>query len=124
MKKSVLILIMGTVVITFISSGMIMSAEKLTAVNSGSEIQAVQKQKTETPVKQEYTCPMHPEVIKDKAGKCPKCGMNLVLKEVKKDVYTCPMHSEVVQDKMGKCPKCGMNLVLKQPEKKVETIKK
>jgi len=27
---------------------------------------------------QEYTCPMHPEVIKNEPGKCPKCGMNLV----------------------------------------------
>jgi Cu2+-exporting ATPase len=26
----------------------------------------------------QYTCPMHPEVIKDKPGKCPKCGMDLV----------------------------------------------
>lgn len=25
-----------------------------------------------------YTCPMHPEVISDKLGRCPKCGMNLV----------------------------------------------
>ena len=28
--------------------------------------------------KQLYTCPMHPDVISDKPGKCPKCGMNLV----------------------------------------------
>jgi|GEM_PF-4652385 len=27
-----------------------------------------------------YTCPMHPEVTSDAAGKCPKCGMDLVLK--------------------------------------------
>jgi len=27
---------------------------------------------------QQYTCPMHPEVIKDGPGQCPKCGMNLV----------------------------------------------
>jgi hypothetical protein len=27
---------------------------------------------------QKYTCPMHPEVIVDKPGKCPKCGMTLV----------------------------------------------
>ena len=25
-----------------------------------------------------YTCTMHPEVVKDKPGKCPKCGMTLV----------------------------------------------
>jgi hypothetical protein len=28
-----------------------------------------------------YTCPMHPEVISDKQGQCPKCGMDLILKE-------------------------------------------
>jgi Cu2+-exporting ATPase len=27
---------------------------------------------------QKYTCPMHPEVVQDKPGNCPKCGMNLV----------------------------------------------
>jgi uncharacterized protein YycO len=28
-----------------------------------------------------YTCPMHPEVTSDKAGKCPKCGMDMVVKK-------------------------------------------
>ncbi len=27
---------------------------------------------------QKYTCPMHPDVISDKPGKCPKCNMELV----------------------------------------------
>jgi hypothetical protein len=27
-----------------------------------------------------YTCPMHPEVVSDHPGKCPKCGMDLVKK--------------------------------------------
>lgn len=25
-----------------------------------------------------YTCPMHPEIVHDKPGMCPECGMNLV----------------------------------------------
>ena len=34
---------------------------------------------------QNYTCPMHPEVITDHPGNCPKCGMKLVpLKEKKR----------------------------------------
>ena len=28
-----------------------------------------------------YTCSMHPEVISDKPGKCPKCGMELIEKK-------------------------------------------
>ena len=27
-----------------------------------------------------YTCSMHPEVVQDKPGDCPKCGMKLVEK--------------------------------------------
>jgi len=63
--------------------------------------------------KVEYTCPMHPEVISDKPGQCPKCGMDLVIKVAKVE-FTCPMHPEVISDKPGKCPKCGMDLVKKE----------
>ena len=28
----------------------------------------------------QYTCSMHPDVVQDKAGKCPKCGMDLTEK--------------------------------------------
>jgi rubrerythrin len=72
---------------------------------------------------QQYTCPMHPEVITNKPGKCPKCGMTLVKMEAKKvmemksDVYTCPMHPEVKSDKPGKCPICKMNLVKEKKDK-------
>lgn len=37
----------------------------------------------ETQVHEEYTCPMHPQVVKDKPGTCPVCGMDLVKKSAK-----------------------------------------
>lgn len=30
-----------------------------------------------------YTCPMHPEIVSDAPGNCPKCGMKLVAKNSK-----------------------------------------
>ncbi len=36
---------------------------------------------TTAPVGATYTCVMHPEVISNKPGKCPKCGMTLVVKK-------------------------------------------
>src|SRR5437588_7427765 len=38
---------------------------------------------TPKPETTQYTCVMHPEVVRDHPGKCPKCGMELV--PVKKD---------------------------------------
>ena len=32
-----------------------------------------------------YTCTMHPEVVRSKPGKCPKCGMKLVPMKKKMD---------------------------------------
>lgn len=34
---------------------------------------------TPQPKKQLYRCPMHPQVMQDHPGRCPICGMNLVL---------------------------------------------
>ena len=38
-------------------------------------------QPTTLPAAMKYTCTMHPEVVSDKPGKCPKCGMDLVPKK-------------------------------------------
>jgi Heavy metal binding domain len=42
--------------------------------------------------KQKYTCTMHPEVVMDHPGNCPKCGMKLVPR--KKDKRSTPKNRE------------------------------
>jgi FtsP/CotA-like multicopper oxidase with cupredoxin domain len=59
-----------------------------------------------------YSCPMHPDVVSDEAGKCPKCGMKLLPTAAPAETtYVCPMHPDVVSDSPDRCPKCGMKLV-------------
>jgi FtsP/CotA-like multicopper oxidase with cupredoxin domain len=58
-----------------------------------------------------YACPMHPEVIGDEPGRCPKCGMTLLATVAAPIGYACPMHPEVTGDQPDRCPECGMKLV-------------
>ncbi|MBE2228820.1 MAG: efflux RND transporter periplasmic adaptor subunit, partial [Ignavibacteria bacterium] len=40
----------------------------------------IQKNNTESSANEIYTCPMHPQIIQDRPGQCPICGMDLVKK--------------------------------------------
>lgn len=72
--------------IAILFSGMSVFAVHLPGGNVLSDTTKTKKVK---PAKVQYTCPMHPEVLSDKPGKCPKCGMDLVKKQpVKKAVKT------------------------------------
>ena len=80
--------------------------------------------KTGTTFLSNYTCPMHPNVMSNTTGKCPKCGMDLTLskkEQLKREVvklYTCPMHPEVVSNCAGTCAKCSSKLVVNRTSSK------
>ena len=56
------------------------SAATVFAANATNPVSDTTKTKKVKPAKVQYTCTMHPEVVMDKPGKCPKCGMTLVKK--------------------------------------------
>jgi len=88
-----------------------------------------------------YSCPMHAEVVDDKPGKCPICGMTMEpvrlafvwtcrnqteitafeagkrkdgtdrVRVTKAVTFTCPVHSKVNELNPGKCPTCKRTLV-------------
>jgi FtsP/CotA-like multicopper oxidase with cupredoxin domain len=58
-----------------------------------------------------YACPMHPEITSQEPGRCPNCGMKLLITATA-TAYACPMHPEVTSAEPGRCPKCGMKLLV------------
>jgi len=60
-----------------------------------------------------YACPMHAEIVATWEGKCPICGMKLVVEPTgtaRPTAFACPMHPEITATWAGTCPKCGMTL--------------
>ncbi|HEX4949892.1 MAG TPA: heavy metal translocating P-type ATPase [Blastocatellia bacterium] len=77
-------------------------------------LQPSPKPQPPAPAGTKYICPMDPEIVSDKPGACPKCGMalepDMPAAPLTKVEYTCPMHPEIVRDEPGDCPICGMAL--------------
>lgn len=87
-----------------------------------------------SPVAGKWLCPMHPDVVRDKPGECPLCGMDL--QRVSGEAangghagaggevhaghaaetppeptrWVCPMACEPARDAPGRCGVCGMEL--------------
>jgi mono/diheme cytochrome c family protein len=59
----------------------ILEKERWNLVNYIKSLGPKKTEATTKAAKVVYTCPMHPEVVSDVPGKCPKCGMDLVKKE-------------------------------------------
>ncbi|MCM3878921.1 MAG: hypothetical protein ND807_02325 [Vicinamibacterales bacterium] len=57
-----------------------------------------------------WTCPMHPDVLDDRKGKCSVCGMDLEPVRLV-TVWTCPVHGVIFEPEPGKCRICSRQLV-------------
>ena len=80
-----------------------------------------------------YTCSMDPQVVSDKVGECPICGMNLEMQtklatntlvglqgpligsyDEWAEGYTCPMHPDELSDNPGICIACNCKMEMTQ----------
>jgi RND family efflux transporter MFP subunit len=127
--KVIIGLITGIIIVAVIIIGSSILSDKEDGGNSS--MNAAREENVQL-----WTCPMHPEVIMQEPGQCPKCSMDLVLvnqpgnkkqmeshqqsNEETKQIWTCGMHPEVLLSEPGQCPKCRMDLV---PVKQTSTNK-
>jgi predicted RNA-binding Zn-ribbon protein involved in translation (DUF1610 family) len=57
-----------------------------------------------------WTCPMHPDVLEDKKGKCNICGMDLEPVRLV-TVWKCPVHGVIEETRPGQCRICSRTLI-------------
>jgi RND family efflux transporter MFP subunit len=107
----------------FMEPGTVGGAEPIIAATEQSEAAAHPHATPGAEGELYYVCPMpaHADILYDKPGKCPICGMRLVpvrrhgghVEGPRIAYWTCPMpeHSFVHESHPGKCPICGMSLI-------------
>lgn len=103
------------------------------AVSTAATAQTSTKPSKQLNQKATYVCPMHPNEMSMKEGKCGKCGMELVkttkmqhnsavkgsqASAVVEAKYVCKMDGATA-DRPGKCPKCGMEMSKNETQKAV-----
>ncbi|EHQ30657.1 heavy metal-binding domain-containing protein [Mucilaginibacter paludis] len=70
--------------VMLMATAILFSVASVFATTNPTTVSDTTKSKKVKPAKVQYTCTMHPEVLSDEPGKCPKCGMTLVKKEATK----------------------------------------
>ena len=61
-------------------SGFILFSCKNSGNKENSQVQDSSAVESKKSGESEYTCPMHPEVVRKEAGTCPQCGMELQIR--------------------------------------------
>jgi Heavy metal binding domain len=64
----------------FVAASAILTLSMTGCTGSGQNDKAASSSAQQDSKAVKYTCSMHPEVVQDKPGDCPKCGMKLVEK--------------------------------------------
>jgi len=103
-NKKFFAILLAAIMLTIISA-FILPAANINATAGINSISALSDSSVTDFAKVTFTCPMHPEVTSDKPGTCPKCGMDMIIKEKeKKDegMNSCP--------DMEKCKQMGCNI--------------
>ncbi len=64
-------------------AGLLFAGSTFNSINAQTQApqKETKKETTTKPVAMKYTCPEHHDVVMNKPGKCPKCGMALVAKK-------------------------------------------
>ena len=115
-RERLITVILGTALITGVTA---CSDEKAT-MSAASEAGETALEHAARHLDPKYVCPMHPQILRDKPGRCPICGMDLVEKkqdgntaksaEKKLLYWVAPMDPSYRRDGPGKSP-MGMDLV-------------
>ncbi len=115
-RMPVLILLILTFIVGYSFSSAVSRSRAPSAVDGSAEQDA-------DGVEQIWTCSMHPKIRLPEPGKCPICGMDLVLADESskqtpstgqkkgKPLYACSMFCLPPQPNPGKCKICGMDMV-------------
>lgn len=97
---------------------------KLISPSSTQEIVTKENQHDEASHKEVWTCSMHPQIRMDKPGKCPICGMDLILADDNNQAASDPNEVSMTEEAMKLAEIQIMVVEKSKPEKEIRLLGK